>query len=173
MCSSRRIDKAPSLGYGSAKVSERKSKRLSRPASDVVEMHLSAWRDLSYYLSRALRWGVFLGLIYVGWKVIPAYAAALQFERSLADYTRSGATAGLSGDEIHSNILWRARQMKLPVGPQHIWVETGERVAMARVTYQVPIELGPWDVVLNFNPASREHALITKKDIEQLKKALE
>lgn len=131
------------------------------------------WRDLVYYGQRGLHWGVILVVAYVAWKIVPVYAAANRFERALGDYARSGATSGLSGDEIHDNILWRARQLELPLRPMDVQVETEGRSVSVRSAYQVPVELGPWRVVLNFQAATHEQALITKEDLEQLKKALE
>lgn len=136
---------------------------------------------MRHYLSRAVRWGIILSVAYIGWKIVPVYSAALRFESYLDEYARHGAVAGLGEYEIQEGILWKAQQLDLPVRAQDLHIEistekkllTDLRVVMARVAYEVPVDLGPRQVVLNFHAVGSGQAEVSSREVKELRRFVE
>ena len=132
-------------------------------------------------LSRLLRWAVILLAAFIAWKIVPVYSAALRFDSYISELARHGAAAGLPVREIQEGALWKARQLDLPISPEDIQIQvraeqqllTEERLVMARVAYQVPVDLGPRRVVLNFHASALERATATSGEVRDLKKFTE
>jgi hypothetical protein len=131
--------------------------------------------DAIYYSKRGARWLIVLLIAYVTFKVVPVYGRALRFEYNLDNAIRFAATVKASTTEIVEDILWQAEHLNLPIERQNVKVQIypQERLVMARVSYQVPVELGPQQVVLDFHANSRERALMTASDVETLREVLE
>jgi len=132
-------------------------------------------------LSRLLRWGVILLVAYIAWKIVPVYSAALRFDSYMSELARHGAAAGLPGPEIQENALWEAHQLNLPIGPEDIQIQvraeqqllSEEHLVLARVAYQVPVDLGPRQVVLNFHAFASAQATVSSGEVRDLKKFVE
>ena len=112
------------------------------------------------YVSKTIHWVVFLGLAFATWQIGPVYAAALRFHLALSEACRTGATGRIPEHEIRNDILFRARQLDLPIRPYHIDLQVRPRLVSASVAYQVPVELGPRRVVLNFHATAAEAPLV-------------
>ena len=112
------------------------------------------------HLSKIVHWAVFLGLSFATWRVAPVYAAALRFHLALSEACRTAATARIPEHEIRNDILFRARQLDLPIRPYNIELQVRPRLVSAVVAYQVPVELGPRQVVLNFHATADEAPLV-------------
>lgn len=121
-----------------------------------------------------VRWLFMLGVALLLWKIGSVYAAALRFNLALSEVCRTGATGGHTEQEIREDILFKARQLDLPIRPQEIELEREGSLVSAQVSYQVPIELGPRRFDLRFHARARETPLVIEvggKDV--LRKALE
>ena len=119
------------------------------------------------HLSKIVHWAVFLGLAFAMWRIAPVYAAALRFHLALSEACRTGATGRIPEHEIRSDILFRARQLDLPIRPYNIELQVRPRLVSARVAYQVPVELGPRRVVLNFHATAAEAPLVVLEGGEE------
>ena len=136
---------------------------------------------MKYYLSRAIRWGIILIVAYVGWKIVPVYSAAIRFESYLSEYARYAAGAGLAEHEIQKDILWKARQLDLPVRAQDLRIEiatekqllTDVRMVMVHAGYKVPVDLGPRQVVLSFHALGSGRAEVSSAEVNDVKKSVE
>ena len=142
----------------------------------------SYWkRDVQYYLSRVARWGIILCLAYVAWKIVPVYVAAFRFQSNLNEFAREGAAAGLADYEIQEKILWEADKLDLPVSADDLHIDiamekqllTDMRMVMVRVAYEVPVDLGPRQVVLNFHALGSGQAEVRSQEVDDLKKSVE
>jgi len=126
---------------------------------------------------RLSRWVLIALAAYLGWKFVPVYSAALRFDSYVGDRARYGARTGLSAQEIESGILRDARDLELPVQSQDIDIHVGtehqivtdERLVVARVAYQVPVNMGPRQVLLNFHASALERAEVASRDVRELK----
>lgn len=115
---------------------------------------------ISIVAAKTIRWAVFLALAFVMWRVAPVYASALRFHLALSEACRTGATGRISEHEIRSDILFRARQLELPVRPYHIELQIRPQRVSARVAYRVPVELGLRQLTLNFHATASERPLV-------------
>ena len=97
----------------------------------------------SKFTSKAVRSVVFLGLAFAVWKVVPVYASALRFHLALSEACKTAATGNHGYEDIRKDILFKARQLDLPIRPHQIELQVRPRLVSAIVAYQVPIELGP------------------------------
>ena len=103
---------------------------------------------------------VFLGLGVVLWEVAPVYASALRFRLALSEVCRTAATGRHDPGAVRNDILQKARLLDLPIRPHHIEVQVEPQLVSAVVAYQVPVELGPRQLVLNFRAAAQERPLV-------------
>jgi len=117
-------------------------------------------------VAKSIRSVVVLGLALAVWKVAPVYAAALRFHLVLSEACRTGATARAPEQEIRNDILFKARQLNLPIRPHHIDVQVRPRLVSALVAYQVPVAVGPRQIVLNFRATAQERPLVVVEDGE-------
>ena len=109
---------------------------------------------------KAVRSVVFLGLALAVWKVVPVYASALRFHLALSEACKTAATGSHGYEDIRRDILFKARQLNLPIRPHQIELQVQPRLVSAIVAYQVPIELGPRPFVLNFRATAQERPLV-------------
>ena len=123
---------------------------------------------------KAIRWAVLLAVAWVIWKVVPVYGAALRFNFAVAEACKTGATGRVPVDEIRGDILFKADQLELPIRQENIKLDYQGRRVRARVTYQVPIELGPRQFVLRFHATADERPLVVVESGEEaIRKALD
>ena len=119
------------------------------------------------HLSKIVHWAVFLGLAFATWRVAPVYAAALRFHLALSEACRTGATGRIPEHEIRNDILFRARQLDLPIRPYNMELQVRPRRVSARVAYQVPVELGPRQLTLNLHATAAEAPLVVLEGGEE------
>ncbi len=123
-------------------------------------MHPRGQEVLGYYSSKPTRFVVFLGLAVVAWEIAPVYASALRFHLALSEACRTAATGRHRPEQVRSDILCKARQFGLPIRPHQVEVRVQPRQVSALVAYEVPVTLGPRQMVLNFRAAAQERPLI-------------
>lgn len=111
-------------------------------------------------VSKAIRWTLLFAIAWPIWKIAPVYAAALRFKFAVSEVCKTGATARLAPHEIRDDILFKAKQLDLPIRQRNIEVRIQHPHVSAVVKYEVPIELGPRQIVLNFHAAAEEMPLV-------------
>jgi hypothetical protein len=130
--------------------------------------------DYVYYGRKAVRWAVILVLAFLAWRVVPVYASALRFRFALSEACMTGASGRLPVDDIRDDILFKARRLELPVGPEHIEIHKDGIYVKARVVYQVPVNLAMRQVTLKFHATAEEMPMVVSVDGgDSLKKVLE
>lgn len=109
---------------------------------------------------KAVRSAILIGLAVVLWEIVPVYASALRFRLALSEACRTAATGKHGPEEVRSDILRKAQLLDLPIRPHHVDVHVQPRLVSAVVAYQVPVELGPRQIILDFRAAAQERPLI-------------
>lgn len=122
---------------------------------------------IASYVSKAIHWAVFLGLAFAAWRIAPVYAATLRFQLALSEACRTAATGRVPEHEIRNDILFRARQLDLPIRPYHIELRVQPRLVSASVSYEVPVELGPRQFRMNFHATADEAPLVVVEGGEE------
>jgi hypothetical protein len=98
---------------------------------------------------------VFVLLVYGGYKVLPAYMAAWEFEDAIKEEAKLNAYGSRSEAEIRDTILQKAHELEIPISEKQVLVrrDTGELVISADYSMHVDFAVYPFD--LNFHPSSR------------------
>ena len=118
-------------------------------------------------VSQVIRTVALLAVALVTWEVVPVYAAALRFHLALSEACRTGATGRHGPEAVRSDILFRARQLALPVRPYQVEVRVQPRQVSAVVAYEVPVRLVLRPIVLSFRATAQERPLISVEDGEE------
>lgn len=88
--------------------------------------------------------GCLFGLIllalagFIAYKVIPVKVKAAEMRQEVIDEAKSAGTH--NDDKIRDDILAKARENNLPVGPDNIKINRGNNEIDVQVDYVVPIE---------------------------------
>jgi hypothetical protein len=130
-----------------------------------------------YWVVTLRRWTTVAALVFLGWKFIPVYAAALRFNYAVYECARAGATFRQSEEEVQQRIVWQAERFRLPVGRENVAVHTESseetQIVSAQVAYQVPIELLVRTAQLNFHASARQRPALTADDIRKMKEIID
>lgn len=124
-----------------------------------------------HYLKRIVRWALLLLVAFVGWKVGVPCAAALRFQFALSEAAQTGATGGHNVEAITDDIMFKARQLDLPIQAENVEVRVKQREVQAHVIYEVPIDLGFREIRLKFHPKANERSMIIRGDGDSAIKA--
>ncbi len=109
--------------------------------------------------------GLFLvgSVIFLAWKVVPAYFANYQFEEAVDDTARSAAVDSRKGpDEIRSAVLEKAQSYELPVKAEDIDVTRNGSDVLISVEYVVHVDVPVYPFDMKFNPSSKRQGLSFK-----------
>jgi Domain of unknown function (DUF4845) len=112
-----------------------------------------------------LLFGIFLFVvvIFVSWKVVPAYFANYQFQEEIDDLARMGAVdIRKQPEDIRAAVLERAQARDIPLSADDIAVTRngGDVLISARYTVHVDVPVYPFD--MKFTPSTKREALSLK-----------
>jgi hypothetical protein len=115
---------------------------------------------------------VFVTVIYMGWMVLPVYMANYQFQDAIGTIAKFSAYNGHSEDEIHEEVLKKAKDMDVPVKPENIKVNRDGTSVDITADYTVVLDLvNGKQLTLHFTPTSKEKKLDNAAiQADQLKK---
>jgi hypothetical protein len=99
--------------------------------------------------------GIFVLLIYGGYKLLPTYMAAWEFEDAIKEEAKLNAYGNRSDTEIRDTLLRKAHELEIPITENQVSVrrDSGELVISADYTLHVDFAVYPFD--LSFHPSSR------------------
>ncbi|MCU1306146.1 MAG: hypothetical protein JWN45_841 [Acidobacteriaceae bacterium] len=101
---------------------------------------------------------VFLVAVYMGWTLVPIYLANYQFQDSLVTIAKFAATGGRSDDQIHEEVVKKAKELDVPVNPEDIKISREGPLEIS-ADYTVVVDLiNGKKLTLQFNPTSRDKA---------------
>ncbi len=109
-----------------------------------------------------LLFGIFLivAVVFLAWKVVPAYFANYQFQEEVDDVARSAAmNARKTPEEIRAAVLERAESRRIPLDADDVAVtRNGVDVSIsAQYTVHVDVPVYPFD--LKFNASTTREGL--------------
>ncbi len=94
-------------------------------------------------------------MIYLAIKLIPPYLHNYQFAEEITSIARLSSYArDKSGDDIKQEVLAKARELDVPIGPDDVKVEKTFTTCNINVQYVVHVDLPIHPVDLNFNPTA-------------------
>src|SRR5437588_6280924 len=89
--------------------------------------------------------GIFVLLVYGGYKLLPAYMAAWEFEDAIKQEAKLNAYGSRSETEIRDTLLRKARELEIPLNENQVSVhrDTGELVISADYSMHVDFAVYP------------------------------
>ena len=102
---------------------------------------------------------VLAALIFVGFKVIPPYFHAYQFEDVVAEEARLGTYSTKSEADIREIVAKRAADLDLPIQPDQIVVNRGSNSVDITVDYTIHVDLPGYPMDLKFHTASKNRGM--------------
>lgn len=102
---------------------------------------------------------VLVGMVYVGWLVVPTYFHAYQFEDVVAEEARLGTYSQKSESDIRDIVAKRAADLDLPVQPEHISVTRTSNSVDIIVDYTVHVDLPGYPMDLKFHTSSKNRGM--------------
>jgi len=97
---------------------------------------------------------ILAALVYVGFKVVPAYVDNFQLEDAMKSEARFGYVNRKSPEEVRDTIYKKIQELQIPAGRDDIRVEMLGNGMRITVTYTVVVELPGFTFELNFKPTA-------------------
>jgi hypothetical protein len=106
---------------------------------------------------------VIAAIVYLGWKVVPAYFSNYQFEEAMDDTARMAAVdARKTPDDIRAIVFESAQSFEIPLTADEINVtRNGADVAIS-AEYTVHIDVPIYQFDLKFEPSTKRDGLSFK-----------
>lgn len=95
---------------------------------------------------------VLVGLIHVGWMVIPPYVSNYDLQDSMETEARFAAVNRKTEDDVRDDIFRKAKALGIPARREDVRVENINGALTITVNYAVPIELFGYGFQLPFHP---------------------
>ena len=93
-------------------------------------------------------------LVYLGFKIVPAYIDNFQLEDAMKTEARFGFVNRKSPEEVRDSIYKKIQELQIPAGRDDIRVELVGNGMRITVTYTVVIDLFGRQLELNFKPTA-------------------
>lgn len=102
---------------------------------------------------------VVVAAFYCGWKIIPPYFHAYQFDDVVAEEARLGTYSNKSEDDIRQIIAKKAQDLDLPIQPEQVNVSKGYNSLDISVNYTVHVDLPAYPLDLKFSASSKNKGM--------------
>jgi hypothetical protein len=97
---------------------------------------------------------VFVGAIYVAYRLLPIYLANYQFQQELQSISREGAFANLNEDQIRGKIKEKIVSTEVPLRIEDVHIVRSTQDVAISAAYQVHVDFPIHPVDLVFTPAA-------------------
>jgi len=97
---------------------------------------------------------ILAAMVYLGFKIIPAYINNFELEDAMKSEARFGYVNRKTPEEVRDTVYKKIQELEIPAGRDDIRVEmlaNGMRIA---VTYTVVVELPGYQLELKFKPTA-------------------
>jgi len=106
---------------------------------------------------------VLAAMIYLAIKLVPPYAHNYQFSEEITSIARlSSYVRDKSADDIKQEVLAKARELEIPIGPDDVKVEKTFNSCSIDVQYVVHVDLPIRPVDLKFNPTAGNKIIVAQ-----------
>jgi hypothetical protein len=97
---------------------------------------------------------IVVALFYLAFKIVPVYINNYELEDSMKNEARFGFVNRKTPEQVREAVLKKARELDIPIGPEHVRVEPQTNGFRITVTYTVVVELPGYELKLNFKPVA-------------------
>jgi len=99
-----------------------------------------------------------VAVMYCGFKIIPVYVNSYELQDYIQQQNPFWVAQRTPADAIRAHILAKAKDLELPVDPEHVKIEVGGGVKVD-VDYTVPVDLKVYTLNLHFTPSAQNRQL--------------
>src|SRR5947209_4845389 len=99
--------------------------------------------------------GLVVLVVYGGYLLLPAYMAAYEFEDAIKEEAKLSAYSTRGENEIRDSVLRKARELQIPITPEHITVKRDSGDLVIAADYSMHVDFVPYPFDLDFHPSSR------------------
>ena len=116
-------------------------------------------REKGFSFKAVLALLVFLFVVYLGFKVVPAFVNNFQFQDSIDEEAKFALVNSKTEDDVRDSVFRKVRDLDLPIKREQIKVTIEQRGVKISVNYVIPIELPGYTWNLVFAPAADSRLL--------------
>ena len=102
---------------------------------------------------------IFLALVYLGIKIVPAYFNNYQLEDTIRVEARFATVQRKAEEDIRNDIYRKIQDLDIPARREDIRVQSTDRGVRISVDYTVEVDLLGYKLRLQFNPSADNRAL--------------
>ncbi len=102
---------------------------------------------------------VFLLLIYVAFKLVPAYVSEYQLQDKMQELSRFGVVNLYTDEQVRDNVFKVVQDLDIPAKREDIKVSVTQSVVKVSLDYSVPVDLLFYSTDLHFSPSSENKSL--------------
>ncbi len=102
---------------------------------------------------------VFVAMIFVGFKTIPAYVAEFQLNDKMQETARFGLVQHQTEEQIRDTIYKVIQDLEIPAKPEDIKVDASQSLVTITVDYHVPVDLLVFQTEMHFTPTSANKSI--------------
>lgn len=117
--------------------------------SDSGDVNIKAYLTLAFLLCVA----------YAGFKIIPVYISSFELDDFIRTQTPFWLAQRVPADGIRNRVLDKARDLELPLDPDHVDVQATSASITVNLDYTVPVDLKVYTLKLHFKPSAKSKAL--------------
>ncbi len=110
--------------------------------------------------AKAITWTlVFLVVIYVSIKIVPAYVNEYQLRDKMQEEARFAVVNRFSDEQIRETVWKEVRDLDLPIKREDIKIENSQQLVKIAVNYSVPVDFMVYKTELHFTIDTANKAL--------------
>jgi hypothetical protein len=102
---------------------------------------------------------IFVALIFVGFKTVPAYVAEFQLDDKMQETARFAVVQRETVEQIQDTIYKVIQDLEIPAKKEDIKVTATNQLVTISVDYRVPVDLLVFQTDLHFTPSSANKSL--------------
>lgn len=102
---------------------------------------------------------IFIGLLYAGFKVVPAYIDNYQLEELIKQEARFANMNKRTPEQLRDIVFKKVKELDLPARREDIRVDSVQDGYRISVKYSVVVDLLGYSLTLNFNPTGDPKSL--------------
>ena len=102
---------------------------------------------------------VFVSLIFVGFKTVPAYVAEYQLADKMQEVARFSVVSHQNEEQVRDAIFKVIQDLDIPATKDDIKVTSTNNLVTISVDYRVPVDLLVYQTEMHFSPSSENKSL--------------
>jgi hypothetical protein len=102
---------------------------------------------------------IFIALVFVGFKTVPAYVAEYQLADKMQEVARYSVVNRQNEEQVRDAIFKVVQDLDIPATKEDIKVTSTNSLVTINVDYRVPVDLMVYQTEIHFSPSSENKSL--------------